>query len=74
MIEDGYKERLDCYDAVIAPQPRPGAKKGKVVADCRYLKEEDERLACYNSFVAVQTKPPSTGKSMGAAKKMPPPQ
>jgi hypothetical protein len=72
LIEDGYKERLDCYDAILAPQPRPGAKKGRTVSECRYLKEEDERLSCYNGFIAPQKKPPPAAKPARAAKKMPP--
>ncbi len=44
LIEDGYKERLECYDAVIKPEPRPSPKKATVVAECRFLKEEDQRL------------------------------
>jgi len=51
LIEDGYKERLDCYDTVIKPEPKAGAKKAKAVAECRFLKEEDERLACFNGFI-----------------------
>ena len=62
LIEDGYKERLQCYDAIFAPEPRPAAKKAKVVAECRHLKEEDERLACYNGFVDPKMKPQPAGK------------
>jgi hypothetical protein len=47
-IDDGTKGRLDCYDAVIAPKPKPPVAKG--VMDCRYFKEEDERLGCFNGF------------------------
>jgi hypothetical protein len=72
LIEDGYKERLDCYDAILAPTPRPGAKKGKTVSECRLLKEEDERLSCYNGFVAQQNKTQKAAKPPRAAKKMPP--
>ena len=50
-IEDGSKGRLDCYDAVIAPQPKPKAPEAKAIKDCRFIKEEDERLACFNGFV-----------------------
>jgi hypothetical protein len=50
-IEDGSKGRLDCYDAVVAPQPKPNAPTAKAVKDCRFTKEEDERLACFNGFV-----------------------
>ncbi len=54
-IEDESKERLDCYDAVIAPKPMAGKRKppaAKSVTECRVLKEQDERLACFNGFVA----------------------
>lgn len=63
-IEDGSKGRLDCYDAVIAPQPskKPAAKppKAKSVMDCRIVKEEDERLACFNGFVERLPKLPAS--------------
>jgi hypothetical protein len=49
-IEDATKERLNCYDAIYAPQPKPKAPAAKGVNDCRFLKEEDERLTCYNGF------------------------
>ena len=50
-IDDGTKDRLDCYDAAVPPKP-PKAKAGPAtgVMDCRYVKEEDERLACFNGF------------------------
>ena len=50
-IEDGTKERLNCYDAVIPPAPKPKAGAAKGVMDCKFAKEEDERLTCYNGFV-----------------------
>ncbi|MGJ4883260.1 MULTISPECIES: hypothetical protein [unclassified Bradyrhizobium] len=50
-IDDGTKERLNCYDAVIPPAAKPKAMKAKVVGDCKFTKEEDERLACFNGFV-----------------------
>lgn len=63
-IEDGSKGRLDCYDAVIPPQPpkKPTAKppKAKTVMECRFLKEEDERLACFNDFVERLPKLPKS--------------
>jgi hypothetical protein len=59
-IEDGYKERLDCYDGIFAPDPKPKPPVAKLVADCRFLKEEDERLACFNRFL-VPPKPPKVG-------------
>ncbi|MEY9185824.1 hypothetical protein ABIG06_007378 [Bradyrhizobium sp. USDA 326] len=49
-IDDGTKDRLNCYDAVIPPAPKPKPAKAKGYADCRFLKEEDERLACFNGF------------------------
>jgi hypothetical protein len=49
-VDDGTKYRLDCFDAVIKPQPKPNPAARKKVMDCRFLKEEDERLACFNDF------------------------
>jgi hypothetical protein len=49
-IDDATKERLNCYDAVFAPQPKPKTPAAKGVKDCRFVKEEDERLTCYNGF------------------------
>lgn len=48
--DDGTKDRLNCYDAVIPPAPKPKPAKAKGYADCRFFKEEDERLACFNGF------------------------
>jgi hypothetical protein len=50
-IDDATKERLTCYDAVYAPQPKPKAPAAKTASECRFLKEEDDRLTCYNGFV-----------------------
>lgn len=49
-IDDATKERLNCYDAIYKPQPKPKAPAAKAVSDCRFLKEEDERLTCFNGF------------------------
>ena len=49
-IDDATKERLNCYDAVFKPTPKPKAPAAKGVTDCRFFKEEDERLACFNGF------------------------
>jgi hypothetical protein len=49
-IDDATKERLNCYDAIFKPEPKPKAPAAKGVNDCRFLKEEDERLTCYNDF------------------------
>lgn len=32
-IEDGSKERLDCYDGIVSPDPKLKAAVSKVVAD-----------------------------------------
>lgn len=58
--DDGTKDRLNCYDAVIPPTPKPKPPKAKGVADCRFLKEEDERLACFNGFAESIPKLPKT--------------
>ena len=49
-IDDETKDRLDCYDAIIAPKPKPTSAPANGVIDCRYMKEEDERLKCFNGF------------------------
>ena len=49
-IDDATKERVQCYDAIFVPQPKPKPPAAKGVNDCRFLKEEDERLSCYNGF------------------------
>ena len=58
--DDGTKERLNCYDAIIPPKPKAKAGAAKGVADCKFMKEEDERLACFNGFAEKIPKlPPS---------------
>ena len=57
-IDDATKERLNCYDAVIAPAPKPKPPAVKGVMDCRAFKEEDERLGCFNGFVEKLPKLP----------------
>ena len=59
-IDDATKERLDCYDAVIKPEPKEKAPAAKRVSDCKFTKEEDERLACFNGFVEKLPKPPKS--------------
>jgi hypothetical protein len=49
-FDDGTKSRLDCFDAVLVPQPKPNPPTQKKVMDCRFLKEQDERLACFTGF------------------------
>ena len=58
--DDGTKDRLNCYDAVIPPAPKPKPAKAKGYADCRFFKEEDERLACFNGFAESIPKLPKT--------------
>lgn len=57
-IDDETKERLNCYDAIYKPQPKPKAAAAKSVSDCRFLKEEDERLTCFNGFADKMPKLP----------------
>jgi hypothetical protein len=59
-IEDGTKGRLDCYDEVLKPAPKPKAGAAKTVMECKFTKEEDERLACYNGFVDSMPKLPKS--------------
>jgi hypothetical protein len=59
-IDDGTKGRLDCYDEVLKPAPKPKAAAAKTVMECKYTKEEDERLACYNGFVDMMPKLPKS--------------
>ena len=55
-IEDESKERLNCYDAQIVPDPKPVSGAAKTVRDCRFLQEEDQRLRCFNRFVKASAK------------------
>jgi hypothetical protein len=59
-LDDGTKERLNCYDEVLPPAPKPKAGSAKTVMDCKFTKEEDERLACYNGFVDSMPKLPKS--------------
>jgi hypothetical protein len=59
-IEDGTKGRLDCYDEVIKPAPKPKTAAAKTVMECKFVKEEDERLTCYNGFVDSMPKLPKS--------------
>lgn len=59
-IDDGTKDRLNCYDAVIAPKPNPKAKAPvKSVTECGGFKDEEERLTCFNGFAEKLPKLPS---------------
>jgi hypothetical protein len=58
-IDDATKERLNCYDAIFRPTPKPKAPAAKGVMDCRFIKEEDERLACFNGFAEKISKLPN---------------
>lgn len=59
-LDDGTKDRLNCFDAIIPPAPKPKPAKAKGYADCRFFKEEDERLACFNGFAESIPKLPKT--------------
>jgi hypothetical protein len=69
IIEDASKERLDCYDGVVPPASKPKPPAAKVVADCKFLKEEDERLGCFNRFLVKPARP--AGVPKGAPKVQP---
>ncbi|MBI5318478.1 hypothetical protein [Bradyrhizobium sp.] len=59
-IDDGTKDRLNCYDTVIAPKPNPKAKAPvKSVTECGGFKDEEERLTCFNGFAEKLPKLPS---------------
>jgi hypothetical protein len=58
-IDDATKERLNCYDAIFPPTPKPKPPAAKGVMDCRFIKEEDERLACFNGFAEKIPKLPA---------------
>ncbi len=64
-VDDMTKERLDCFDAIVAPQPDAAKAKKKAAGmrDCRFLKEEDERLMCFNKFAETRPKKPAKKKS-----------
>ena len=70
-IEDGSKERLNCYDGVIAPDPKPKPPVAKAVADSKFLKEEDERLGCFNRFLVKPAAAPKAARKV-APKAEPP--
>jgi hypothetical protein len=59
-IDDQTKERLNCYDEVLKPAPKPKTGAAKTVMDCKFIKEEDERLTCYNGFVDSMPKMPKS--------------
>jgi hypothetical protein len=59
-IDDQTKERLNCYDEVLKPAPKPKPGTAKTVMDCKFIKEEDERLTCYNGFVDSMPKMPKS--------------
>jgi hypothetical protein len=61
-IDNGTKERLDCYDGIIPPDPKPKPPVAKKVADCKFLKEEDERLGCFDRFVAQPAASPKAAR------------
>src|SRR5690242_2465988 len=67
MEDDMTKERLNCFDAIIAPEPKATKAKAKTAQDCRFLKEEDERLTCFNKFAETKAKAPAPAKKKAKA-------
>lgn len=71
-IDDMTKERLDCIDAILAPAPKPKAPRAKVIAECRFLAEEDERLKCFDRFLEPPQRPkPVSRTKTGSASAVP---
>ena len=54
---------------VVPPDPKSKPPTAKVVADCKFLKEEDERLGCFNRFLVKPARPTAVPK--GAPKVQP---
>ena len=65
-IDDATKERLNCYDAIYSPQPKPKAAAAKSVTECRFHKEEDERLTCYNEVCGKNSTAAAIGRAAHA--------
>jgi hypothetical protein len=61
--DDMTKERLNCFDAIVAPEPKAAKTKAKTAKECRFLKEEDERLICFNKFTETKAKQPAKKKA-----------
>lgn len=73
-IDDVTRERLDCFDALVSPEPKPAPPKARSIVECRFLQEEDARLLCYNSFLSTRIPPtPRTKKQKPAARAAPKP-
>lgn len=72
-IEDMTKERLDCYDFVVPPAPKPKPPPAKIITDCKFLKEEDERLKCFNRFLEMPQRPSTTVVPRGQVPAIVPP-
>jgi hypothetical protein len=70
-LKDMTKERLDCYDALLPPQPNPMPLRAKVVTDCRFSKDENERLICFNQFAEKPAKPAAPKATSAAPKQEP---
>jgi hypothetical protein len=61
-IQDGTKERLECFDRIVRPQPRKVTSRPISILECRFPKEEDGRLRCCNRFVHAPFQPTKPGK------------
>ena len=71
-LKDMTKQRLDCYDAILPPQPNPMPLPAKVVTDCRFSKDENERLTCFNQFAEKPAKPVAPKATSAAPKPVEP--
>src|SRR5829696_887027 len=43
--------RIDCYDKIVWPKLRGGVTEIRVLADCRFIIDDDGRRRCYNGFL-----------------------
>ena len=56
-IDDGTKERLNCYDEVIKPEPKEKAATAKRVIDCKFsVRVSIQRTRRFSSLAAAETR------------------
>ena len=62
-IEDGYKERLDCYDGIFAPDPKPKPPVAKLAADYRISERARRAVSLFQSVFSTPKASQSWSKS-----------
>src|SRR3954470_15931832 len=50
-INEMMEDRLECYDTLVPPTPKPKPAVAKVVTDCKFLAVADRRLSCFDRFL-----------------------